>query len=73
MFAERRHFQPTLHMPLRQLAICVDCDECFDLAIGACPACSGTAWVPLARFLGSGLCDVASRAVVSTGWLRAAS
>ena len=72
MFAERRRFQPTLHIPLRQLAICLDCDECFDLAIGVCPACNGTVWIPLARFLGTGIRDVAPRAVFSTGRLRTA-
>lgn len=61
MAAGLEHFQPALHMPLRQLAICMDCDECFDFMIGACPACGSTVWASLARFLGGHVSDVASR------------
>jgi len=42
------------HLPLRRLALCLDCETCFDIAASACPACGGGAWVLLARFLNQG-------------------
>jgi hypothetical protein len=41
---------PSPHFPLRRLALCLDCDECFEIA-GACPACGSETLAPLARFL----------------------
>jgi hypothetical protein len=43
--------QPSVHLPLRRLALCIDCDECFELGLAACPACSSETWTPLARFV----------------------
>jgi hypothetical protein len=40
-----------LHWPLRRLALCLDCDECFELGHSSCPACSSRTWTTLARFL----------------------
>lgn len=40
-----------LHWPLRRLALCLDCDQCFELGPVACPACSSTTWTTLSRFL----------------------
>ncbi len=40
-----------IHLPLRNLALCLDCDECFDLGYAACPACGSRTWTPAARFL----------------------
>jgi hypothetical protein len=40
-----------LHLPLRKLALCLDCDECFELGHAACPACGSATWTPAARFL----------------------
>lgn len=42
---------PTLHIPLRHLALCLDCEACFDMRCRGCPACGGETWVPLAGFL----------------------
>jgi len=40
-----------IHMPLRNLALCLDCDECFALGSETCPACGSRTWTPAARFL----------------------
>jgi hypothetical protein len=40
-----------LHLPLRRLALCLDCEACFDIGTPSGPACSGDTWIPLARFL----------------------
>jgi hypothetical protein len=40
-----------IHLPLRNLALCLDCDECFDLGYADCPACGSSTWTPAARFL----------------------
>ncbi len=39
------------HLALRRLALCLDCDACFEIGADACPACSSDTWVSLARFL----------------------
>ena len=41
----------TMHLPLRQLALCLDCDECFAISSPTCPACGGATWTALSRFL----------------------
>jgi len=41
----------TFHLPLRLLALCLDCDEGFEIGNGCCPACGSNTWIPLARFL----------------------
>jgi len=40
-----------LHLPLRRLMLCVDCEMCFEIGATACPACGSNTWVPMARFL----------------------
>jgi hypothetical protein len=51
------HRRPTypkaaaLHHPLRRVAICLDCEACFELGADRCPACGSETWAPLARFL----------------------
>jgi hypothetical protein len=41
-----------IHLPLKKLALCLDCDECFELGYAAtCPACGSGTWSPLGRFL----------------------
>jgi len=40
-----------IHLPLRNLALCLDCDECFALGYADCPACGSRTWTPAARFL----------------------
>lgn len=44
---------PVLHFPLRRLALCLDCDSCFELGPGTCPACGSETLAPLARFFQS--------------------
>jgi hypothetical protein len=41
----------TVHLPLRQLALCLDCDECFGISSPRCPACGSATWTLLSRFL----------------------
>jgi hypothetical protein len=51
-----------IHLPLQRLALCVDCDECFELGHATCPACGSRTWSPLARFLDVGYGPQAHRA-----------
>jgi hypothetical protein len=44
---------PRLHLPLPRLALCLDCEEAFEIA-GACPACGSETWLPVANFLERG-------------------
>jgi hypothetical protein len=41
----------TPHFPLRRLALCLDCDACFEIGSPTCPACGAESWVLLSRFL----------------------
>jgi hypothetical protein len=45
-----RKLVPQTHWPLKRLALCLDCDECFEIS-DACPACGSETWTSLARFL----------------------
>ena len=52
-----RHTRSTalaLHLPLRRLALCLDCEACFEIGISSCPACGGDTWATLAKFLDQG-------------------
>jgi len=51
MISRRRMLAAKMHLPLRQLALCLDCDECFALGCPTCPACGGATWTALSRFL----------------------
>jgi hypothetical protein len=31
MISRVRQLAPRVHLPLRQLALCLDCDECFEI------------------------------------------
>jgi len=42
------------HLPLRHLALCLDCETCFEIGASACPACGGDTWVLMAKFLNQG-------------------
>lgn len=44
---------PRLHIPLQRLALCVDCEVCFEIGPSQCPACGSETWSPLSRFIGS--------------------
>jgi hypothetical protein len=37
--------------PLGRLALCLDCEMCFDVGRNVCPACASRTFVPVARFL----------------------
>jgi hypothetical protein len=38
-------------IPLRGLAICVACEECYELALATCPSCGSDERVPLLPLL----------------------
>ena len=46
--------RPQLHLPLKRLALCLDCEKCFELGAAACPGCGSRTWTTLARFLEGG-------------------
>jgi hypothetical protein len=50
MIKSARKLVPQVHWPLKRLALCLDCDVCFEIA-DACPACGSETWTSLARFL----------------------
>ena len=52
MISQVRQLAPCVHIPLRQLALCLDCDECFGIGPNTCPSCGSTTWTSLSRFLG---------------------
>src|SRR3989449_7140742 len=54
VFRHTRSAALTLHLPLRRLALCLDCEACFEIGIPSCPACGGDTWVLLAKFLDQG-------------------
>ena len=60
MINTRRKLAPRMHLPLRRLALCLDCDECFEIN-DACPACGSETWTSLARFLDWNSPDAVSR------------
>jgi hypothetical protein len=51
-----RHTRSTAlaHLPLRRLALCLDCEACFEIGTSSCPACGGDTWVLLVKFLDQG-------------------
>ena len=51
MISRARQLAPRAHLPLRQLALCLDCDECFEISSPTCPACGSATWTSLSRFL----------------------
>jgi hypothetical protein len=54
MISRRRWLAAKMHLPLRQLALCLDCDECFEISCPTCPACGSATWTSLSRFLAQG-------------------
>ena len=50
MLHRSRMLAAGIHLPLQKLALCLDCDECFELGYAACPACGSSTWSPLAGF-----------------------
>jgi hypothetical protein len=53
MFHKIGRVQPTFHVPLVRLVLCLDCEECFELGAEECPGCGSQTWTPLTRFLES--------------------
>jgi hypothetical protein len=51
MITYRRTMSPRVHVPLRRTALCLDCDECFEIGSHTCPACGSTTWTSLSGFL----------------------
>ena len=51
MIGRRRILAARVHLPLRQLALCLDCDECFAISSPTCPACGSATWTGLSRFM----------------------
>jgi hypothetical protein len=51
MTSRRRTLAAMMHLPLRQLALCLDCDECFEISSPTCPACGSATWTSLSGFL----------------------
>jgi hypothetical protein len=51
MINRRRMLAARVHFALRQLALCLDCDECFEIGSPTCPACGSATWTSLSRFL----------------------
>jgi len=44
--------RPSVHfLPLRRLALCLDCETCFEIGPEHCQACGSETWFALARFL----------------------
>ena len=52
-----------LYFPLARLALCADCEVCFEIGLDACPACGCRTWSPLARLIGHASEGVVVRAV----------
>ena len=40
-----------VHIPLGRVALCLDCDACFDLGYQRCPACGSGTWSSMSRFI----------------------
>lgn len=51
MITRARKVTSGLHFPLRRSALCMDCDEVFEMGDGSCPACGSATWSTLSRFL----------------------
>jgi hypothetical protein len=54
---------PRLYVPLSRLALCADCEVCFEIGVDACPACGGETWSSLPRLLGNSAEAAVVRAV----------
>ncbi len=51
MLTRSRRPSLQLHIPLRRLALCLDCEVCFEVGPTQCPACGSETWAALGRFL----------------------
>ena len=57
---------PRVHFPLARLALCLDCDACFEIGLEQCPACGSRTWSSLSRFIGFQGEDLGQPALVRT-------
>jgi hypothetical protein len=51
MITRSRRLFSGVHLPLRHVAMCLDCEDCFEIGPDTCPACGSTTWTALSRFL----------------------
>jgi hypothetical protein len=51
MISRRRMLVTKAHLPLQHLALCLDCDECFEMSCPTCPACGSATSTSLSHFL----------------------
>ena len=51
------------HFPVGRLALCLDCEVCFEIGPEKCPACGSQTWSPLSRFIGDTSDKAVGRAV----------
>ncbi len=51
------------HFPLARLALCIECEVCFELGPETCPACGSKTWSPLSDLIGDPSQKAAVRAV----------
>lgn len=63
MSSRARSVSPSVHLPLKRLALCLDCDECFEIGYASCPACGSETWTSLGRFLEGGASEPLSRII----------
>jgi hypothetical protein len=42
------------HLPLHRVALCLDCETCFEIGAASCPACGSDTWVLMTKFLNQG-------------------
>ena len=54
---------PRVHIPLARLALCADCEVCFEIGPEQCPGCGSETWSPLSRFIGNASEKAVVRAV----------
>jgi hypothetical protein len=52
-----------MYFPLSRLALCADCEVCFEMGVNACPACGGHTWSALSRLIGQASEGAVVRAV----------
>jgi len=50
----------TVLVSLASIAVCVACDECFELGVACCPACRSKEYLPLASLLERQTFDIAA-------------
>jgi hypothetical protein len=72
MISTVRAFPARVHLPLKRVALCLDCDECFELGVGMCPACGSGTWTALGRFLESRIPEEATADFAVAGGRHAA-